>query len=225
MDNLLRRTERSELDRYILLKLAAIGAPAIEGARDDELVRLTRPLLQNHFEKGELLGWPLCPADRRIQSYLDDALREACPSGVPRLPGRTLVLDRAGLGRELSLPVDSDEISSPYLTSYRIAQGVLHNPKNDRRTTKGVFHVVEGGLPIPHDKKAVPKLAFARLLAAALSPPLDVMTLPFTAKDPRPAQVFVSLLLRPLVCPATPRHPEKRMEVRVFRAWLAGKQS
>ena len=28
-------------------------------------------------------------------------------------------------------------------------QGVLHNPRSDRRTTQGIFHIVEGGLPIP----------------------------------------------------------------------------
>ena len=37
-----------------------------------------------------------------------------------------------------------------------LPQGVLHNPKNDKRTTAGVFHVTEGGLPVSHDKKAVP---------------------------------------------------------------------
>jgi phosphoenolpyruvate carboxykinase (diphosphate) len=45
---------------------------------------------------------------------------------------------------------------------------VLHNPASDRRTTEGSFHVAEGGLPIPGDKKAVPKAVFARLLEAAL---------------------------------------------------------
>ena len=29
----------------------------------------------------------------------------------------------------------------------RLPQGVLHNPRSDRRTTQGVFHVAEGGLP------------------------------------------------------------------------------
>src|SRR6187399_2328198 len=97
--------------------------------------------------------------------------------------GRTFVLDRPGLGRVLSLPSGRDTFASPYLTSYRIAQGVLHNPKNDRRTTQGVFHVAEGGLPIPLDKQAVPKRTFAALLAAALRPPADVLTLPFTAEQ------------------------------------------
>ena len=85
----------------------------------------------------------------------------------------------------MSLPAGEDFFSSPFLKSYRVAQGVLHNPKSDRRTTKGIFHIVEGGLPIPADKIAVPKQAFAKLLEAALHPPADLLTLPFTANQPR----------------------------------------
>ncbi|MGC4094881.1 MAG: hypothetical protein QM756_44580 [Polyangiaceae bacterium] len=205
-----------ELTLYIDLKLAALGEPGAAATSDSSLVELAAPLLRNHFEKDLLLGWPLCPADTRIQHFLDSYLSVECPNGAPRLPRQTLVLDRAGIGRVLSLPADEDRFASPYLTSYRIAQGVLHNPKSDRRTTKGVFHVAEGGLPTPVDKQEVPKAAFANLLAAAFEPPPDVLTLPFTAKRDKPARLFVSLLLRPLVCPATRHTPEKRMEVRFF---------
>ena len=107
------------------------------------------------------------------------------------------------MARVMSLPVTSDSFSSPYLNSYRVPQGVLHNPKSDRRTTQGIFHIVEGGLPVPADKIAVPKQAFAALWAAALRPPDDLLTLPFTADQEEQARCFVSLLLRPLVCPAT----------------------
>jgi hypothetical protein len=203
-----------ELNRYVNLKLAALGEPISTETSDGDFMEVTRPLLRNHFEKDALLGWPLCPIDRRIQSYLDRYLSDVCPSGAPQLPRRSLVLDRQGLGRLLSLPARDDEFTSPFLTSYRLEQGVLHNPKSDRRTTKGVFHVVEGGFPVPIDKQAVPKLAFARLLEAAFAPPPDVLTLPFTAAEPDPARVFVSLLLRPLVCPKTATDPEKSMEVR-----------
>ena len=65
----------------------------------------------------------------------------------------------------MSLPPSADSFVSPYLNSYRAAQGVLHNPKSDRRTTKGIFHIVDGGLPVPADKIAVPKQAFAQFLA------------------------------------------------------------
>jgi phosphoenolpyruvate carboxykinase (diphosphate) len=207
--------EERDLIRYINLKLAALGESTSNAASDAAFMQLAGPLLRNHFEKDELLGWPLCPVDARIQKFLEAYLADA-GAGAVRLPSRTLVLDRPAMGRVLSLPPKRDRFTSPYVTSYRVAQGVLHNPKSDRRTTKGVFHVAEGGLPIPDDKQAVTKRAFARLLAAALRPPEDAMTLPFTADEPVGARLFVSLLLRPLVCPRTERDPEKRMEVRFF---------
>ena len=117
----------------------------------------------------------------------------------------------------LSLPVDRDDFVSDIINSYRVKQGVLHNPKSDRRTTQGIFHVAEGGLPIPDDKLAVPKAVFAKMLALALNPPRELMRLPFTATQPQPAECFVSLLLRPMVCPEVPGFtPEKTMEVRFF---------
>ena len=43
------------------------------------------------------------------------------------------------------------------------------------------------------------------------------MQLPFTSTQPKPAECFVSLLLRPIVCPAVPGFTEqKTMEVRFF---------
>jgi len=42
------------------------------------------------------------------------------------------------------------------------------------------------------------------------------LTLPFTAGQADEAHAFVSLLMRPLVCPATDRDPAKTMEVRFF---------
>lgn len=205
-----------ELVRYVNLKLVALGEPVSGATADPAFMEIVGPLLQNHLQKDEQLGWPPCPVDARIQAFLDAYLVDVRPAGAPRLPGKTFVLDRPGLGRTLSLPPTADRYASPYLTSYRTQQGVLHNPRSDRRTTKGVFHVVEGGLPVPEDKIAVPKATFAALLEAALDPPADVLALPFTADQPAPARLWVSLLLRPLVCPATDRDPAKTMEVRFF---------
>jgi len=50
----------------------------------------------------------------------------------------------------------------------------------------------------------VPKATFAALLEAAHRPPAEALTLPFTADQPELARLFVSVLLRPVVCPATP---------------------
>ena len=205
-----------ELFRYINLKLAALGQPCSESTADRHALEIAGPLLRNYYQKDQLLGYRLCPADERVQAFLDAYLRDVSPEGAPRLPGNTFVLDRPGMARVMSLPPDKDTLQSPYLQSYRVAQGVLHNPKSDRRTTQGVFHIAEGGFPVPADKIAVPKRAFAALLQAALMPPEDVMALPFTANQKEQVRLFVTLLLRPLVCPATGAGPAKTMETRFF---------
>ena len=210
------RSDSAELLRYINLKLVALGQPSSHSTTDPYFLEIAGPLLRNYYQKDQLLGDRLCPADTRIQQFLDAYLKDVCPGGAARLPSRSFVLDRPGLARVMSLPPGADEFSSPYLHSYRTVQGVLHNPKSDRRTTKGIFHIVEGGLPIPADKLAVPKPAFAGLLAAALSPPPETAALPVTAGQEDQARLSVSLLLRPMVCPATGTDPAKSMEIRFF---------
>ena len=200
--------------RYINLKLAALGQPISRSTADPELLDIAGPLLRNYHQKDQLLGDRLCPADTRVQSFLDSYLRDVCPNGAARLPVDSFVLDREGMARILSLPASADVFSSPSLKSYRVAQGVLHNPKSDKRTTQGLFHIAEGGLPVPADKIAVPKQVFAALWDAALHPPASMLVLPFTADQDEDVRCFVSLLLRPLVCPAAGRDPEKTMEIR-----------
>jgi hypothetical protein len=203
-----------ELIRYINLKLAALGQPISRSTADPEFLEIAGPLLRNYHQKDQLLGNRLCPADTRIQAYLDSTLGDACPNGAGRLPVDSFVLDREGMARIMSLPASADVFASPCLKSYRVAQGVLHNPKSDKRTTQGLFHIAEGGLPVPADKIAVPKQAFAALWEAALHPPASMMVLPFTADQDEDVRCFVSLLLRPLVCPGAGRDPEKTMEIR-----------
>jgi len=204
-----------KLVTYINLKLAALGCPTLDTADAAEFHDLTESLLARHRETERLLSDYQAPVDWRIQQFLDEYLHE---TGVAvRLPHQTFVLDRHGIARALSLPPDRDEFRSDIVSSYRVRQGVLHNPAKDKRTTAGVFHVAEGGLPIPDDKKAVPAHTFGRMLQFALKPPQKLLHLPFTASQPEPAECFVSLLLRPLVCPAVPGFcAEKTMEIRFF---------
>lgn len=198
---------------YLNLKLREIGQPGVALPRESGLAEFADHFLSLSREKDRALDRHLCPADQRIQNFLIGLLGEA----APRLPGTTLVLDRPGLARALSLPPERDQHHSSILASYRARQGVLHNPRSDRRTTQGIFHVAEGGLPIPNDKKAVPAAVFGRLLARALQPPADLLQLPFTAAEPSSAECFVSLYLRPVVVPAVPGFtPERRMETRFF---------
>ena len=200
---------------YINLKLAYLGCPTFQMPERSEFDEMATALLSYHQETQRLLSDYRCPADQRIQEFITDYLGDAA-AGVS-LPTRTFVLDRYGLARALSLPPDKNEFVSDIVHSYRVKQGVLHNPKSDRRTTEGIFHIAEGGLPIPDDKKAVPAAVFAALLNRAFDPPKELLRLPFTSAQARQAECFVSLLLRPLVCPAVEGFtPEKRMEIRFF---------
>jgi hypothetical protein len=204
----------AHLIAHINVKLAHIGCQPVPMKGDAEFAEIAATMAGQSREKDRLLGHYLCPVDHRIQTFLYDYLQDV---PVTKLPTRTFTLDRPGLARVLSLPLEQDQFSSSILSSYRVANGVLHNPRSDRRTTQGIFHVTEGGLPIPDDKLGVPKLTFAKMLALSLNPPRDLMRLPFTATQPKPAECFVSLLLRPLVCPAVPGFTaEKTMEVRFF---------
>lgn len=151
--------DEQSLREYVNLKLTSIGQPTLESAGSTEISGLSRSLLASYQEKSRLLADHLPPCDHRVQTFLSDYFNDLDPAEIPKLPGETLNLDRHGVARTLSVPARGDHFSSDIMDSYRIHQGVLHNPKSDRRTTKGVFHVTEGGLPVPNDKKAVPKIA------------------------------------------------------------------
>lgn len=214
--------EEKRLREYVNLKLAARGFQVVGDDKEHPFLDLGRSLIANFQEKTRLLSDYLCPVDAAIDGFLrdylgEDLVTETFPDGRPLVPADALIMERHGISRMLSMPPDQDEFKSSILSSYRVHQGVCHNPASDRRTTKGVFHVCEEGLPIPADKKAVPKVAFARLLRAALNPPAEIMTVPFTGTSPRPARTFVSHMLRPLVQPEVPGiSPAKTMEVRFF---------
>jgi phosphoenolpyruvate carboxykinase (diphosphate) len=199
------------LIQYINLKLAALGCPTCETGDNSQFDEMSA-ILAHQREINRLLANYLCPADNRIQTFLYDFLQEAA---LGKLPSRTFVLDRYGLARTLSLPPVRDSFTSDIVNSYRVRQGVLHNPKSDRRTTEGIFHIAEGGLPIPDDKVSVPKRVAGRLLQLAFAPPPELLRLPFTSAQEKQAECFVSLLLRPIVSPEVPGFsPEKSMEIR-----------
>jgi hypothetical protein len=208
---------RESIHLHINLKLAATGLDPVFAGDDRRMMETFSDLLEAYREKNRLLSRTHCPVDNRIQSFLNEYLADLGLEQTPSLPTSTLILDRYGMARELSVPLGGDEFHSDIVSSYRIRQGVLHNPARDRRTTKGSFHVAEGGLPIAGDKKAVPKRTFAHMLEQALLPPNELMTLPYSANSDNPAQLFLSLLLRPAVCPEIPGKDKQRsMEIRFF---------
>ncbi len=207
--------DSEKIIQYINLKLSMLGAPAYGEKQTGEFAEMARSLLFNIQEKNRLLAEYLCPVDYRIKKFLNTYFGDELADSELRLPEQTFILDQPGLARMLSLPPNRDKFESDIVNSYRIRQGVLHNPKHDRRTTKGVFHIVEGGMAIPADKKSVPKIVFVRLFDKAMNPPKQLMRLPFTSSQRNEAYVFVSLYQRPIICPeVTGYHPEISMETR-----------
>ena len=148
----------------------------------------------------------LAPVDQRIQQFMDEVFDE----GGPQLIQDTFLLDQHGLARTIALPKNGTKYANEILNTYRVTQGILHNPSKDKRTTKGVFHVVEYGLPIPDDKKAVPAPVAAEIFKAAFQAPDWLTELPFTSESNHPANIWLSLLLRPVVCPAVEGFVEKK---------------
>ncbi len=57
----------AELVRYINLKLAALGQPTSRSTADPAFLEIAGPLLRNYFQKDQLLGNQLCPADTRTR--------------------------------------------------------------------------------------------------------------------------------------------------------------
>ncbi|MCK5672674.1 MAG: hypothetical protein KAH95_04825, partial [Spirochaetales bacterium] len=228
--NIIEIDDNLDLLQYINFKLATMGKPYFykleieqhcgNGETGETTTRnfidIASNLIQNYNERNRLLTDYLCAADKRINGFLKryfDGIGEE----IADIPTGTFVLDRAGLARYMSLPPDKNEYINEYVSSYRIKQGVLHNPKHDRRTTIGTFHIVADGLPVPADKKEVPRIAFARLLKHAVNPPDDLLTLPFTSSQKDKAKLFTSVYMKPLVSPAVAGiFSEKRMEIRYF---------
>jgi hypothetical protein len=209
--------KQSEELQHINLQLAALGQPTCEVEGDQHYLKFADSLLKNYSQQRRLLAKYRCPADQRIQNFLNTYLLDNGLDTVISLPGETFVLERKGLARELSLPFQENEFHSAYIDSYRMHQGVLHNPQNDRRTTKGVFHIAAGGLPVPADKNEVPVKAYAELLRIALSPPDDLLCLPFTSKQDSSAKLWLSLSLSPIVAPEVKGLSAKKiMETRFF---------
>lgn len=209
----------AEITPVIQLKLIATGLnPAHRnGHGHPTFEALTADLIRKIQQKFRGYPQPLCPPDQRIQAWLDACLAGIKLPGKLELPTRTLHMDFHGLARTLSLPAHGDTFENPLLKSYRVRNGVLHNPASDKRTTKGTFHVADLGFPVAADKKTVPLPVYARLLYEALNPPPDYMELPFTAGMKASAKVFTSLYLRPTVSPAVPGlRAYKDMEIRFF---------
>ncbi|KAJ1479006.1 hypothetical protein T484DRAFT_1815906, partial [Baffinella frigidus] len=66
-------------------------------------------------------GLSLCPADQRLQNFIDDYFLDV-DGPAPKLPSRQLKLDRHGLSKMLSLPKGKDSFQNSIISSYRVSQ-------------------------------------------------------------------------------------------------------
>lgn len=205
-----------DLDRLVWFRLIVKGLVE-PGACPDEKVAALADAQRAGMRQRRKSQTYRSPIDKRIQDWLRSHLSDVAEPASINLPGQTFRLDRHGIARKLSLPAKGDRFKNAYVESTRVANGVLHNPRHDRRTTAGTFHVAEGGLPVPAGKRAVPKKVFANMVKAALQAPDDLMRLPFVDGVEGDGRSWVSLLLRPLVQPGVPGVcDEQTMEVRFF---------
>ncbi|MDD3169340.1 MAG: hypothetical protein PHC91_07770, partial [Eubacteriales bacterium] len=210
-------TTREDRIQYINFKLASLGLPIYRSYDPNHetntyFIDLVDDIIKDYKEKKRMVNVKEVGIYKRINRFFETYFEDV--ANVPKAVDDTLTMDHYGLAREMSLPPDANTFSNEYIDSYRIKQGVLHNPRNDRRTTEGSFHIAEGGLAIPYDKKAVPKEAFLKLYEAAVLPPGELKLLPFTINQEEAAATFVSLLIKPIISPKIPGVlGEKRMEV------------
>gem|GEM_PF-1403861 len=206
-----------DLDRIVYFNLVSQGLLDPSDCPDALTADLATSQRDRLTQAQRLLAGHHCPIDQRIESFLKTHLADVTDPNNVRLPSAAISLDRHGIARRLSLPAKEDRFVNAYVDSTRVANGVLHNPRNDRRTTKGTFHVADGGLAVPPGKKTVPKAVFAKMLELAIQPPDDLTHLPFTFGLNKPGHAWVSLMLRPLVWPEVPGVCQgKSMEVRFF---------
>lgn len=208
-------TSREDRIKYINFKLASLGLTYFQSSDDEKsssfFIDLFDDLIKDYKEKTRLVDSHDIGINKRINAFLDKNFSDI---DTIKVIDQFFTLDHYGLARELSLPADKDEFKTSYIDSYRIKQGILHNPRHDRRTTKGSFHIVEDQLDIPFDKKAVPRKTFVELYKAACQPPKELMTLPFTSTQDNPAETFVALHVKPIVSPEVPGVlDEKTMEI------------
>lgn len=207
-------TSQEDRIKYINFKLASLGLPIFDASKDPSnqdlnFIELFDDIIKDYQEKTRMVDSQEIGINKRIQSFFDRYFSDS--EERPEIIEHTFTLDHYGLARELSLPPNADSYKNAYLNSYRIKQGILNNPKNDRRTTEGSFHIVEGGLPIPFDKKAVPKETFVKLYQSAINPPDALMELPFTSCQEKKAKTFVALTLKPIVSPKVANISEEKV--------------
>ena len=120
-----------------------------------------------------MLGNLLCPADRRIQAFLDDYLRDVCPGGAAQLPGNTFLLDRPGLARVMSLPLGGDTLLRHSCSPTACRREFCTIRRATAAPRREFFTSWKVACRFRRISRRFRRQAFAALLAAALQPPAE----------------------------------------------------
>src|ERR1044071_7932900 len=90
-DGTIALPERQVAVRLLLLKLAAMGAQIPHALGDEDPLHLGGDLFARYRGPSRLLSERLCPADRRVQRYIDRLTAASGSSERVRLPADTLI--------------------------------------------------------------------------------------------------------------------------------------
>lgn len=71
---------KRRLIQYINLKLAAKGFPYYGSSKDNKFIDIAEDLISTNLENGRLLSKYLCPADYRIQKFLNNYFSDTIDS-------------------------------------------------------------------------------------------------------------------------------------------------
>ena len=113
-------TERGHLRSYIAFQMASAGlSPPDEETSADSMAAFSAGILDSLKEKNRLLSEHRAPIDSRIEAFLNEHLSSEVGDKPLRLPSPSLTLDRHGMARELSLPVNGYSFQNDLVQSYR----------------------------------------------------------------------------------------------------------
>lgn len=122
--------ERQRLRSYIAFQMASAGlSPPDAATNADSMATFSAGILDSLKEKNRLLAEHRAPVDSRIETFLNEYFSEEVGDIPLRLPNRSLTLDRHGMARELSLPVNGHSFKNELVETYRCLNGVLNNPR------------------------------------------------------------------------------------------------
>ncbi|MDH3342136.1 MAG: hypothetical protein OEM07_00275, partial [Gammaproteobacteria bacterium] len=105
--------------QHICLQLAALGHKC-QLSSEYGYLSVADSLIKNYSQYRRLFAEYRCPADQRIQDFLNNYFEKNDVDLAIKLPVETFSLNEKGMARELSLPLSGNKYKSDLLESYRV---------------------------------------------------------------------------------------------------------